>query len=110
MKALVTVVAALLSLPNHASSQEASKPIPPEWLWDGRVVVQDFNFSIGSPNPEWHWTYQQFPAPNDAVAFIAEVAPDTKYLVMVMKGGEGFSDTKRFTDGMQRKLPTGWQI
>ena len=109
MRAVFGTVA-LLAIPCCMFCQAAAKPIPPEWLRDGRVVVQDLNFLIASPNPEWHWSYQQFTDPDKETAFIAEVAPDTKYVLMVMDRGGKFEGTKKFADGMQRSLPKGWQI
>src|ERR1017187_7617880 len=109
MKALLTVTLIIVGSSSSMFCQTA-KPIPPEWLRDGRVVVPEFNLSIGSPNPQWHWTYQQFGPPDNQTAFIAEVAPDTKYVVMVMNGGGKFEGKEKFATGMQKTLPKGWQI
>lgn len=90
---------------------QTATPIPPEWLHDGRIVVPDLNFSIASPNPEWHWSYKTLSTAEDkSTAFIAEVAPDTKYVVMVMDRGGSSESTKKFAEGMQKSLPKGWQI
>src|SRR5436190_23438091 len=75
----------LLTSPCLLFCQDAGKPVPAEWLHDGRLDVPDFNFSIGSPNPDSHWTYLKLRSIQgfDATGFIVELPSKERFVVIV---------------------------
>jgi len=107
-------VALIGVVPFAIFSQTSSQPIPTKWQHDGRLVVPEFNFSLGSPNPDASWTYQQLPdiEGSKATAFIVAATKDENYAMVVMeKGGRMDSaSTKKFIGGMQKSLPKNWQV
>src|SRR5215469_6523793 len=107
----------LLTSPSLLFCEETGKPVPSEWLHNGRLVVPSFNFSVGTPNPESHWTYLQLPSIQgfETTGFIVELPSKERYVVVVWNasGNDRLDDAvgrKKYIEGVQKSLPKGWTI
>jgi hypothetical protein len=115
MKRPTNVATAVLSLALSLLCQTATKPVPAKWLHDGRLVVPELNFSIGSPTAEARWSYKDDLPKVDgsgATAFVVDVGDGSKYSVMVLEDSAttGPSNSDQFINGMKKTLPKDWQI
>jgi len=101
-------------VPPSLFSQTTPEPVPSKWLHDGKLVVDDFNFTVDTPNPDAQWSYVRLPDIQGAKAAAFVVAPSTdKKLVIVVwdkTGSMGSGSTKDFVDGMTKSMPKDWQI
>jgi len=92
-----------------AFSQTAAKPVPSAWLRDGKLAVEEFNFSIASPSPDSHWTYTQLPDVQGSTetAFVVDGSTSTKFVVIVWdRSGNMDSDgTKDLLTECGRQCP-----
>jgi hypothetical protein len=59
MKRLLIVAVATCVVSGFLLGQATPKPVPEEWLRDGKLVVPEFNFSVNSPSPQSRWTYTE---------------------------------------------------
>jgi hypothetical protein len=95
-------------------SQTPLEPVPSKWLREGKLVAEDFNFSIASPNPDAQWTYKQDTASNGVkrTTFFVQDSTDARFAVIVVDSEDHFDsgNTKKFVDGMQRTMPKDWRI
>jgi hypothetical protein len=59
--------------------------VPSKWLRDGKLVVEEFNFSISSPNPDSEWMYTQLDEVkgSKATAFFVSASTQTRFGVLV---------------------------
>jgi hypothetical protein len=114
MKIKLLAVAAALLIPGCLLSQVDQRPVPPNWIHEGKLVVPAFNFSIKSPNPNSRWTYTTLPKSEGYVftMFLGEVGDGSKYVVLVSDGGRKFGarDQEGFVKGMTRSMPKDWTV
>jgi hypothetical protein len=112
MRVLLSVVTLILL--ESAFAHSALEPIPSEWLHDGKLVAEDFNFSIDSPSPDSHWLYSRLPDINGrkGIGFIVEASPDTDVEIVVWDNSRGMESlgTKDFVDEIQKSNPKGWRV
>jgi hypothetical protein len=112
---VLNIAIAVLSLPLSLLCQTPTKPVPAKWLHDGRLVVPELNFSIGSPTGEAKWFDKDDLAKVDgtgATAFVVDLGDGSRYSVMVLEnsGKMGPADSDQFINGMRKTLPKDWQI
>jgi hypothetical protein len=106
------VVCAVLGCALSLFSETATEPVPPKWLHDGKLIAEDFSFSIDSPNPDSRWTFTRLPdiQGSKQAAFIVEPSTDTKYLITVSDKGGYMGSTKSFIVEMQKSMPKDWRV
>jgi hypothetical protein len=111
MTSILVVSLILLACPFAGLCQDAAKPIPAEWLDDGRLVVSDLNFSVSSP-PKARWTYTVAPYRGSSVTMFTLYPSDQGVPYWVAVVNQPFDDTSRrgFVAEMQRELPEGWKV
>jgi hypothetical protein len=105
-------VSAVLVWTNLLFSQTATQPVPSTWLHDGKLTVEQFNFSIDSPTPDSQWSYTALPdvGGGKRTAFIVEVA-DKKFMIVVWdKSNWDPVDKNKFVREMQESLPRDWRV
>src|SRR5579871_2366144 len=112
MSRLFYFAAAVLLIPSFLSGQTGPKPVPAEWLHDGRLVVPEFNFSITSPSADARWFYTEnlLAMAKDGLAAFIVKSGDTGYAVTVMKNDLGHSDPKEVDEGIRKSLPKDWEL
>jgi hypothetical protein len=114
----LSLLCAVLGCALSVSSQTPAEPVPSNWLHDGKLVAEEYNFSLDSPNPNSQWSYTRL---NDiegskATAFVVEASKDTKFFVAVwdMRSSVGSDSTKtfvyHFVSGMKESMPKDWRI
>ena len=113
MKTILNVTLPLLACTFAALCQDAAKPIPAEWLHDGRLVVAQLNFSVSSP-PNVQWSYSVGPYNGSKVTTLTGIDASNvtvmPYIVVVVD--RQFADLgsrKSFVEEMQKGLP-GWKV
>jgi hypothetical protein len=115
MKTLSAIAIIFLSISFSLFCQPGVKPIPAQWLHDGRLVVPELNFSIKSPAPDAKWSYTgDLPKVNGngSTAFIVELADRSKFVVNVSENSSKMTSTNgdEFFIGMKKTFPKDWQI
>jgi hypothetical protein len=114
----LSLISAALGCVLSVFSQTPPEPVPFTWLRDGKLVAEEYNFSIDSLAPTSHWSYSRLAdiEGSKATAFIVEVSTDTKFFVMVWdKSSRMDSDSTKhfvhdFVNGMQESIPKDWRI
>jgi hypothetical protein len=114
----LSLICAVQGCALSVSAQTPPQAVPSNWLRDGKLVAEEYNFSLDSPNPDSQWSYTRLAdiQGSKATAFIVEVSTDTKFFVAVWdKGSRMDSDSTRtfvhnFVDGMQESMPKDWRI
>jgi hypothetical protein len=113
MKTALLVALAILGGP-CLIAQTTTAPVPAKWLRDGKLFVEDLNFSIEAPNPDSKWTYSPQPdvQGKKATAFLVDASADSKFMALVWDQVGRFSstDTKQFIDGMRKTMPKDWSV
>ena len=117
MKVFCLAIVVTLEIPTYVFCQNP-KPLPPEWLHDGRIEVSELNFSIRSPAPISQWSYQEYPNTEEyrITTFTTYTPGSDNYNIMVMdkSGRMDSADTNKFLRGMvhgvQDTLPHDWQV
>ncbi len=93
---------------------QAAAPVPSAWLHNGKLAVEDFNFSIESPSSDSHWTYTRLPdvEGKKETAFIVDTSTSTRFMVIVWdkSGSMGSDSTREFVAGMQKSMPKDWRV
>jgi hypothetical protein len=115
MKHLFCIGVAVFLIPSSLFCQPGMKPVPANWLHDGRLVVPDLNFSINSPTSDAKWSYTgDLPKVdgNGSTAFILELGDHSKFVVNVIEKSSRMESTNgdQFMIGMKKTLPKDWQI
>lgn len=115
MKNLSAIGLVFLSISLSLFCQPGVKPVPAQWLRDGRLVVPELNFSINSPASDAKWSYTgDLPKVNgnSSTAFIAELGDSSKFVVSVQENSGKMTSTNgdQFMIGMKKTLPKDWQI
>lgn len=104
----------LLAVELIAFAQQSTEPVPSKWLHDGKLVVDDFNFSVATPTPNSEWSYVSLPdiQGSKARAFIVAPSTDTKFAIVVWDktGSMDSGSTKTFVDGMTKSMPKDWRV
>lgn len=110
---LRSVVLAFFGVVLAAAAQNA-EPVPSKWLHDGKLVADDFNFSVATPTPNSEWSYVRLPdiQGSKARAFIVAPSTDTKFAIIVWDktGSMDSGSTKTFVDGMMESMPKDWRV
>jgi hypothetical protein len=107
------LICAVLGCTLSVFSQTPSKPVPSEWLREGKLVAEEFNFSINSPNPNARWSYSRLPdiRGSECTNFSVETSKDTEFLITVVDmdstnfGKRDSGDTGQLIDGMLESFP-----
>lgn len=101
MKILLSVVP--LMFPGIALAQSALEPIPPAWLHGKKLVAEEFNFSIESPNPDSHWFYARDPS-TKSTAFDVD-STDTNFGIVIWDKSLDSLAIRNFLDAMRQQMP-----
>jgi hypothetical protein len=108
------LVCAVLGCALSVCSQTPPEPVPSNWLRDGKLVAEEYNFSIDSPSPNSHWSYSRLAdiEGSKATAFTVEDSIDTKFAVVVWDKSSSTDSgtTKSLVDGMEKSMPKEWRI
>ena len=116
MKTVLTAITLLILGAACLFCQVASvEPVPAKWLHDGKLVVQEDNFSISSPSPDPRWSYSQSTVQGkQQTTFIVDASSETQFAVIVSNQFGGFDsdsqNTKSFVNGFQNSVPKGWRV
>ena len=94
-------------------SQTTTQPVPSTWFHDGKLVPEQFGFSIESPSPNSQWSYSPFPdlEGSKQTIFIVEDA-GKKFAITAWDkiGYMGSGSTDTFVKGMQKSMPKNWRV
>jgi hypothetical protein len=104
------LVCAVLGCALSLLSQTPAEPVPSNWLRNGKLVAEEYNFSIDSPSTNSHWSYSRLPdiEGSKATALTVEASTGTKFAVVVWDKSSG--STKSLVDGMLKSMPKEWRI
>jgi hypothetical protein len=94
--------------------QATPKPVPEEWLRDGKLVVPEFNFNVNSPSPQSRWTYTEMNTRGkSSTAFYAATSDVDQFIVFASEAGGGI-DRQQYLDGyvggLRQSFPKNWNI
>jgi hypothetical protein len=119
MRPLSTLVAVLMVpiiFPLVFSGQGDGTPVPTELLHNGRLIVPELNFAVGSTDTGSHWSMKALKTQGaKTTAFSVDSSADEQFTVIVSEtgttGGLGSpSQKKAFVEHMQKSLPAGWRV
>ena len=115
MKTLPCVALILLTSSCFLFCEDAGKPVPSDWIHEGRLVVPPYNFSVGSPNPNSQWSYLDLPSIQgfSTTGFVVSSSSNERFVVIVWETGSNIrlddpANKKSFIDNMHSSLPKGW--
>jgi hypothetical protein len=111
-KVLIGKSIALTAWMHLIASAPSPKPVPAKWLQNGRLVVPELNFSVGSLSFGSAWSYLESDAEDSKTLFILDSSHGTRYVVGVLAeaGRMSARNEEEFTKGIKRSLPNGSQI
>ena len=110
---LVLTVLIFLGFAFPLYSQTTTQSVPSTWLHDGKLIPEQFNFTIESPSPSSRWSYTPLPdlEGSKQTAFIVEETGKKFVIVVWDKSGYmGTGSTDKFVKGMQRSMPKDWRV
>jgi hypothetical protein len=113
--AVLSVLAALVFLATAPSlySQTTAQPIPSTWLHDGKLVPEQFDFSIESPTSTASWSYTSLPdlEGSKQTAFMVEESGQKFMIVVWDKSGYiGTGSKDKFVTSMRKSMPKDWRV
>jgi hypothetical protein len=114
MKVVVLVLALTAGFGGAClSGQPPMQPVPAKWLHDGKLVVEELNFSIQTPSPGSKWTYYESTIKGlKGTLFLVVTSVDTKFSVLVADEADTMNEynTKRFVNGFKESIPKDWVV
>lgn len=116
MSSVVSMLVLPLALPLSFSVWGDGTPVPAALLHNGRLIVPDLNFAIGSTDTAAHWSMKSLEVQGSkTTAFVVDSSADEQFTVIVSEtgtaGGLGSPSQKRsFVEHMQKSLPVGWRV
>ena len=115
MKTILNVALILMASPVFVCCDDHAKPVPSKWVHEGRLVVTQYNFSVGSPDPDSQWCYLDLPSIQGfkTTGFVVDSSANERFLVVVWESSsEGRlddpSNKERFVERLRSGLPKGW--